>query len=104
MRFAKLAKDMIETMDKTNGSGIAAPQVGKSIRMFVLRDYIIHEDEKVDEGEPKVFINPKISSPGEYFLTETGRVSIDPGTSGLEVDRPDRIYYRSDGFRREGLC
>lgn len=86
----KLAKDMIETMDKTNGAGLAAPQVGKSIRMFVLRDYIVHEDGRWTQAEPKVFINPKLSCPGEHFLIEKeGCLSI-PGLRG-EVARPDRI-------------
>ena len=86
----QLAKDMIETMDKGNGCGLAAPQVGHSLRLFVLRDYIIHEDGKWTLSEPKVYINPKLSHPGEYLLSDVeGCLSL-PGLR-LDVDRPDRI-------------
>ncbi|MDP1620371.1 MAG: peptide deformylase, partial [bacterium] len=33
----KLLADMLETMEKNNGVGLAAPQVGKSIRLCVIR-------------------------------------------------------------------
>jgi peptide deformylase len=46
-----LAKDMIETMVKNNGVGLAAAQIGKNIRMFVANR----------EFSPKqIFINPEI--------------------------------------------
>jgi len=46
----KLIEDMIETMEKNNGVGLAAPQVGVSKRVIIV------ETEKGPEG----FINPKI--------------------------------------------
>lgn len=86
----KLAKDMIETMDKNDGAGLAAPQVGHSIRMFVLRNYVFTEDGQWRLSEPKVFINPKLSSPSEEKVTDTeGCLSI-PGLR-LHVERPEKI-------------
>jgi peptide deformylase len=86
----KLAKDMIETMDKNNGIGLAAPQVGHSIRMFVLRNYVFTEDGHWTLSEPKVYINPKLSCPGNHFVTDTeGCLSL-PGLR-LSVERPDKI-------------
>lgn len=86
----KLASDMIETMDKNDGIGLAAPQVGHSIRMFVLRNYISTEDGQWTMSEPKVFINPKISSPSDEIDTDTeGCLSL-PGLR-LEIDRPHKI-------------
>ena len=86
----KLAMDMIETMDKNNGVGIAAPQVGHSIRMFVLRNYVFTEDGHWTLGEAKVYINPKLSSPGEEKVVDTeGCLSV-PGIH-LHVERPDKI-------------
>lgn len=86
----QLALDMIETMDKNSGCGLAAPQVGFSIRLFVLRDYVVTEDGEWKLADPKVFINPKLSSPGEHTLMDTeGCLSL-PGLR-LEVPRPDRI-------------
>jgi peptide deformylase len=86
----KLAKDMIETMDKNDGAGLAAPQVGRAIRMFVLRSYIISEEGRWSQSEPKVYINPKLTSPGAHMLIEAeGCLSV----PGLRVDvwRPDKI-------------
>ena len=86
----KLAQDMIETMDKNDGIGLAAPQVGHSIRMFVLRNYIPSEDGHWTLSEPKVYINPKLSNPSECFISDTeGCISL-PGLR-LHVSRPDKI-------------
>lgn len=86
----QLARDMIETMIASDGVGLAAPQVGHSVRMFVLRDYIFSDDGKWTLGEPKVYINPKLTNPGENYLSDVeGCLSI-PGLR-LHVVRPDRI-------------
>ena len=57
----KLAEDMFETMDAADGVGLAAPQVGLGLRMFVLM---------ADDNVRRVFINPQIiktsSEMGEY--------------------------------------
>jgi len=86
----KLAQDMIETMDKTNGIGLAAPQVGYPIRMFVCRDYIFGEEGNWTVSAPKVFINPTLSSPSDRILTDTEGCLSFPKLR-LEIDRPDRI-------------
>lgn len=52
----KLAEDMFETMIEANGVGLAAPQIGKSIRMFVLI---------ADDDVRRVFINPQIIKTSE---------------------------------------
>jgi len=54
----QLAADMFETMEAANGIGLAAPQIGKSLRMFVVDGTPI-EDEDM-EGFRLVFINPEI--------------------------------------------
>lgn len=57
----QLAQDMFETMIEAEGVGLAAPQVGRNIRMFVLI---------ADDDVRRVFINPQIiqtsSETGEY--------------------------------------
>lgn len=50
-----LAENMIDTMYKNNGVGLAAPQIGENIRMFV-----IDVSENNEPFNPIVFINPKI--------------------------------------------
>ncbi len=93
----KLAMDMIETMDKVNGCGLAAPQVGYALRMFVLRDYVMHEEGHWTLSDPKVYINPKLSNPGSRILTDVeGCLSL-PGLR-LDIDRPDRITVEAIGI------
>lgn len=83
----KLIEDMWETMYNAHGVGLAAPQIGKSIRMFVIDASPFAEDEN---GEPdtdpkakglagfkKVFINPIIEEEsGEEWAFAEGCLSI----------------------------
>lgn len=59
----QLVADMIETMDKNNGIGVAAPQVGHLLRIFVLRNYVEGPDGHFRLSAPLVFINPKLRDP-----------------------------------------
>ena len=52
----QLAEDMFETMIEANGVGLACPQIGKNIRMFVLI---------ADDDVRRVFINPTIIKTSE---------------------------------------
>lgn len=55
-----LIDDMIETMHGASGIGLAAPQVGRSERLFVIDlSPLEMEDEQIPDG-PMVFINPEI--------------------------------------------
>lgn len=64
----ELAKDMLETMYEERGVGLAAEQVGRSERMFVID--IPPDSDMGDDGQrenpdvemPLVFINPKITA------------------------------------------
>lgn len=72
----QLIEDMFETMHNANGIGLAAPQIGKSIRLFVV-DGTIMDDEPAMADFKKVFINPVLLEqnglPWEY---EEGCLSI----------------------------
>ncbi len=71
-----LVGDMFETMHAANGVGLAAPQIGKSIRLFVVDGSVI-EDEPGMEDFKKVFVNPimleELGTPWDY---EEGCLSI----------------------------
>lgn len=76
----KLVEDMFETMYNAKGVGLAAPQVGKSIRLFIVDASPFGEDK---DGDPKckdfkrVFINPIIfDEEGEEWPFEEGCLSI----------------------------
>ncbi len=75
----QLIEDMFETMRASDGIGLAAPQVGKSVRIFVVDTSPISEDK----GEPelkdfkKVFINPYILEEwGDSWSFEEGCLSL----------------------------
>ena len=85
-----LVSNMIETMDVGKGIGLAAPQVGYPIRLFVLRNYIETQEGDLAFSEPLVYINPKLSNPSQKKVLDTeGCLSI-PGIRG-EVERPLKI-------------
>jgi peptide deformylase len=69
--------DLFETMYAADGLGLAAPQVGKSIRIFVIDGTPIEEDEPSMAGFKKAFINAHITErSGEKVLMGEGCLSI----------------------------
>lgn len=85
-----LIDEMIETMDVSDGIGLAAPQIHHSIRLFVIRTPIEKEDGSFDLGDVEVFINPTIVSYSEEtWKRAEGCLSI-PGIRA-EVERPNEI-------------
>lgn len=72
----QLSEDMFETMYQASGVGLAAPQIGKSFRMFVIDSGPMDEEK---EGVKRVFINPEIiEETGKEWAFEEGCLSI-PG-------------------------
>lgn len=93
----QLAADMFETMHQASGIGLAAPQIGKSIRMFVVDGSPLEEDGMDDFK--KVFVNPEIIwEEGKEWGFEEGCLSI-PGIRE-EIHRPPklRINYLDENF------
>jgi len=73
----QLIADMFETMYNAQGVGLAAPQIGKSIRIFVVDGTPMKEDYEYLDGFKKVFINPqKIEETGLEWSFEEGCLSI----------------------------
>jgi peptide deformylase len=86
----ELAHSMIETMDANHGIGLAAPQVGREIRLFVLRNYIVNPDGEMLLTNPQFYINPKLSLHSQETEADTeGCLSI-PGIRS-SVERPLRV-------------
>lgn len=95
-----LVQKMIETMDESKGIGLAAPQVGYPLRIFVLRNYIESAEGDLSFSEPLVYINPVISNPSVKKVSDTeGCLSI-PGIRE-EVERPLKI--RIEAMTLEGV-
>lgn len=59
-KLKELIDDMFETMYEAEGIGLAAPQIGLTIRMFVVDLSPLAEDNQMYDGFKKVFINPVI--------------------------------------------
>lgn len=62
----QLIEDMFETMNASDGVGLAAPQIGKNIRLFIIDASPMEEDDPSLADFKKVFINPRI-------IEETGQ-------------------------------
>jgi len=85
LELTQLIADMFETMYLAKGVGLAAPQIGKSIRLFIV-DGAPFADEEGEEPDPKavgiesfkkVFINPIIEEQsGEVWAFQEGCLSI----------------------------
>ena len=95
----ELADDMLATMYDAPGRGLAAPQIGLPIRLFVM-----DVDWKEGEPQPQVFVNPEIVGASEERITrEEGCLSIPGRTS--RVSRPAEVALRwqaLDGTPQEG--
>ena len=81
----QLISDMFETMYKAKGVGLAAPQIGKNIRLFIVDGSPFSEDEDEDDDPraegiehfKKVFINPIIEEEdGKEWPFQEGCLSI----------------------------
>jgi peptide deformylase len=86
-----LIDDMFDTMYNGHGVGLAAPQIGRSIRLFVVDADAMYEPEDTSPRYGKqVFINPEITEKSDQTLQyDEGCLSI-PGVRE-SVMRPDKI-------------
>ena len=116
----KLSEDMAETMIAYNGIGLAAPQVGKSIRMLVVHwtdrkldcDDVKKKDddkskddaeEEIDIREIRTFINPEIISHSDKLrIYEEGCLSVPKVYAEVKRPRDIRLRYQTlDGKTHE---
>jgi len=95
----QLIDDMYETMHAANGIGLAAPQIGKSIRLFVV-DGTILEDEPTLQDFKKVFINPNIiDESGIEWQFEEGCLSIPNIREDVSRKEKLRIKYYDEAWQ-----
>lgn len=78
-KLEQLINDMFETLDKKGGIGLAAPQVGHNINLFVVKL----------ENLKEVFINPKIITEGLNIQIREGCLSF-PGME-FPVNRQQKV-------------
>jgi peptide deformylase len=84
----QLINDMFETMKASEGVGLAAPQIGKSIRLFVVNAEDMEIDDEPDiKSFKKVFINP-------YIIEEWGdKWEFNEGCLSIPLIREDVIRH-----------
>ncbi len=105
----ELIANMKETMINSHGVGLAAPQIGKAIRLFLVDTSPFAENDALSEAEKKemrnfnrVFINAKIiKEEGEDWIFNEGCLSI-PGINE-DVSRKPRITleYLDENFNKQ---
>jgi len=111
----KLVQDMYDTMYSASGVGLAAPQVGRAVRLFVMDSGPMLTRDEDDEDEPvevaapdevletpikRTFINPRmLSETGTPWGFEEGCLSI-PGVRELVQRCPDIVLRYEDENRQ----
>lgn len=95
----ELIANMFETMYNADGIGLAAPQIGLDIRLFVIDLEPLAEDDPKYTGFKKVFINPTIvEETGENVKMEEGCLSLPGINEMVERDSQIRIQYLDEDF------
>ena len=89
-----LIESMYESMYQSNGVGLAAPQINKSIRLFVIDATPFSEEAQVEIEFKEVFINAHIvEESGEKWAFNEGCLSV-PGINEDVMRHPKlRIQY-----------
>lgn len=105
--LSTIIENMWETMYHSNGVGIAAPQINKSIRLFVVDTIQIVEgfDEEDKEEYPnekpikKVFINAQvIEKSGDLWSYNEGCLSIPKVRENVKREQSVTIQYQGENF------
>ncbi|MDC3259905.1 peptide deformylase [Flavobacteriaceae bacterium] len=107
----QLIENMWETMYASNGVGLAAPQIGLSIRLFVIDAAPFSDDEELDEAEvtllktfKKAFINPTIiEEDGPIWEFNEGCLSIPDVREDVSRHERIRIHYWDEQFKEQEL-
>jgi peptide deformylase len=99
--IVELAQKMIQHLvSSSNYVGLAAPQVGVSLRLLVMRYDEIDSEGNSTTSEPIIIINPELSNPSSRKETlEEGCLSI-PGVN-VPVSRPESIHVRYQNIKGE---
>ncbi|WP_029281504.1 peptide deformylase [Pedobacter sp. R20-19] len=93
----KLISDMFDTMYYANGVGLAAPQIGLPIRLFIVD--ISEDEEDGTPGYKKVFINAKIlEETGEAWLFNEGCLSIPDIRENVSRKPNIKVTYLDENF------
>ena len=104
--LTELIANMKETMYNASGVGLAAPQIGKAIRLFVIDASPFAEDDDLDDEERatlkdfnRVYINPKIiDEEGEEWTFNEGCLSIPDVREDVTRKSKVTLEYQDEDF------
>ena len=97
----QLIEDMWSTMYNAQGVGLAAPQIGKSIRLFVIDTKQVLDEEDNEIGIKQAFLNAKmIEESGKPWAYEEGCLSIPNVRADVERNEKIIIEYDTPEFER----
>jgi peptide deformylase len=103
----ELIENMKETMESAQGVGLAAPQIGKSIRLFIVDTSPFSEDDSLDPEESaylgtfkKVFINAQmIDETGDEWVFNEGCLSIPDIREDVSRQKKITLSYLDENFK-----
>lgn len=99
--LSELIDNMWETMYNARGVGLAAPQIGQSIRLFLVDTEQIDGEEDVSEAIKKVFINAQmIEETGDPVSYEEGCLSIPDIRGDVNRNQIIKIEYYDENFEK----
>ena len=94
----QLVEDMYETLDAANGIGLAAPQIGKSLRLFIVDGTSLEEEPGMGDFR-KVFVNAEmIEEAGTPWEFEEGCLSIPNIRERISRKEQLRIRYYDEAW------
>lgn len=97
--FKPLLDNMYETLVKAEGVGLAAPQVGLALRLFVVDLRPMADEEPKYKDYTKTFVNPEIVEYSEEKDTmEEGCLSIPGIHENVSRSTKVRIHYLDENF------
>ena len=97
--LVELAHNMLETMYKANGVGLAAPQVGKNIRLVVI-DLSKEEEERT----PIILFNPKaVPEEGENPIESDEEGCLSVPDIWAKVSRPSLVHLAYENEKGEKI-
>jgi peptide deformylase len=105
-KLLELINNMFETMYNANGVGIAAPQIGLSVRLFIVDTNPFSDDESLSDEErsqlksfKKIFINPEIlDQNGDEWSFEEGCLSIPNIRESVFRQESIKVQYFDENF------
>ena len=101
--LSDLLSNMCETMHEANGVGLAAPQINKSIKLFLVDTTSFKDDDEISNNQiiKKVFINPSIiKESGKEWSYKEGCLSIPEIREDVIRNSTINISYFDENFKQ----